>query len=102
MSIPKFRMFSSLVLVLGLLVFAAPLALSQDTTATVGSRTVASGQKMKIKGVVTRRDSDTFTVRDNNGVDTVVRLDDKTSVKAKGGFYVAVRTMPRPNFASLT
>ncbi len=86
MSIPKFRMFSSLALVLGLLVFSAPLALSQDTTATVGSRTVASGQKMKIKGVVTRRDSDTFTVRDNNGVDTIVRLDDRTSVKAKGGF----------------
>jgi OOP family OmpA-OmpF porin len=86
MAIPKFRMFSSFVLVLGLLVFAAPLALSQDTTATVGSRTVASGQKMKIKGVVTRRDADTFTVRDNNGVDTVVRLDDRTSVKAKGGF----------------
>jgi outer membrane protein OmpA-like peptidoglycan-associated protein len=79
-------MFSSLALVLGLLVFSAPLALSQDTTATVGSRTVVSGQKMKIKGVVTRRDSDTFTVRDNNGVDTVVRLEDTTSVKAKGGF----------------
>jgi outer membrane protein OmpA-like peptidoglycan-associated protein len=41
---------------------------------------------MKIKGVVTRRDSDTFTVHDINGVDTVVRLDDRTSVKAKGGF----------------
>ena len=86
MSIPKFRMFSSIALVLGLLIFSAPLALSQDTTATVGSRTVASGEKMKIKGVVTRRDSDTFTVRDNNGVDTIVRLDDRTSVKAKGGF----------------
>lgn len=86
MSIPNFRMFSSLALVLGLLVFAAPLALSQDTTATVGSRTVASGEKMKLKGVVTRRDSDTFVVRDNNGVDTIVRLDDTTSVKAKGGF----------------
>jgi len=86
MAIPNFRMFSSLALTVGLLVFSAPLALSQDTTATVGSRTVASGQKMKIKGVVTRRDSDTFTVRDNNGVDTVVRLDDKTSVKTKGGF----------------
>ncbi len=86
MAIPKFRMFSSFALVLGLLIFSAPLAFSQDTTATVGSRTVASGEKMKIKGVVTRRDSDTFTVRDNNGVDTVVRLDDRTSVKAKGGF----------------
>jgi len=86
MAIPNFRMFSSLALTVGLLAFSAPLVLSQDTTATVGSRTVASGQKMKIKGVVTRRDSDTFTVRDNNGVDTVVRLDDKTSVKTKGGF----------------
>jgi outer membrane protein OmpA-like peptidoglycan-associated protein len=47
---------------------------------------VASGQKLKIKGVVTRRDSDTFVVRDNNGVDTVVRLNDRTSVKANGGF----------------
>ena len=86
MSIPKLRMFSSFALVLGLLVFSAPLALSQDTTATVGSRSVASGEKMKIKGVVTRRDSDTFIVRDNNGVDTTVRLADTTSVKAKGGF----------------
>jgi outer membrane protein OmpA-like peptidoglycan-associated protein len=41
---------------------------------------------MKIKGVVTRRDADTFTVRDLNGVDTVVRLDERTSVKTKGGF----------------
>jgi outer membrane protein OmpA-like peptidoglycan-associated protein len=41
---------------------------------------------MKIKGVVTRRDADTFTVRDLNGMDTVVRLDDRTSVKTKGGF----------------
>jgi OmpA-OmpF porin, OOP family len=86
MAIPNFKMFSSVVLMLGLLIFAAPLAYSQDTTGTAGSRTVASGQKMKIKGVVTRRDADTFTVRDANGVDTVVRLDDRTSVKTKGGF----------------
>jgi outer membrane protein OmpA-like peptidoglycan-associated protein len=41
---------------------------------------------MKIKGVVTRRDADTFTVQDMNGVDTIVRLDNRTSVKTKGGF----------------
>jgi OOP family OmpA-OmpF porin len=86
MSIPKFRMFSSLVLPVFLLVFSASIAVAQDTTATAGSRTVASGEKMKIKGVVTRRDADTFTVRDINGVDTVVRLDNNTSVKTKGGF----------------
>ena len=86
MAIPKFRMFSSLMLTVFLLAFSASVAIAQDTTPTAGSRTVASGEKMKIKGVVTRRDADTFTVRDMNGVDTVVRLDDRTSVKTKGGF----------------
>jgi outer membrane protein OmpA-like peptidoglycan-associated protein len=82
----KFRLFSPVVLATCLLVTSASLALAQDTTNPAGSRTVASGQKMKIKGVVIRRDADTFTVRDINGVDTVVRLDDRTSVKTKGGF----------------
>jgi len=74
------------VLITCLLVFSASPILAQDTTNPAGSRTVTSGQKMKIKGVVTRRDADTFTVRDMNGVDTVVRLSDRTSVKTKGGF----------------
>ncbi len=82
----KQRMFAPAVLTTCLLVFSASPAFAQDTTSTTGSRTVASGQKMKLKGVVTRRDADTFTVRDMNGVDTVVRLDDRTSVKTKGGF----------------
>src|SRR5688500_9262083 len=82
----KHKMFAPAVLITCLLVFSASPILAQDTTSAAGSRTVASGQKMKIKGVVTRRDSDTFTVRDMNGVDTVVRLDDRTSVKTKGGF----------------
>ena len=86
MQIPKFRMFSSLILAISLLAFAAIAVMAQDTTSTAGARTVVSGQKMKIKGVVTRRDADTFTVRDMNGMDTVVRLDDRTSVKTKGGF----------------
>lgn len=81
----KFRLFSPVALATCLLVCSS-LALAQDTTNPAGSRTVASGQKMKIKGVVIRRDADTFTVRDINGVDTVVRLDDRTSVKTKGGF----------------
>jgi len=79
-------MFSSLMLAVLLVAFSGAVVWAQDTTSTTGSRTVASGQKVKIKGVVTRRDADTFVVRDNNGVDTVVRLDDRTSVKAKGGF----------------
>ena len=82
----KHKMFAPAVLITCLLVFSASPILAQDTTNPAGSRTVASGQKMKLKGVVTRRDSDTFTVRDMNGMDTVVRLDDRTSVKTKGGF----------------
>jgi outer membrane protein OmpA-like peptidoglycan-associated protein len=82
----KHKLFAPAVLTTCLLVFSASSAIAQDTTNTAGSRTVTSGQKMKIKGVVTRRDADTFTVRHLNGVDTVVRLDDKTSVKTHGGF----------------
>ena len=82
----KHKMFAPAVLITCLLVFSAYPILAQDTTQPAGSRTVTSGQKLKIKGVVTRRDSDTFTVRDMNGVDTVVRLSDKTTVKTKGGF----------------
>ena len=86
MAIPKAKMFSSLMLAVFLLAFSASVGFAQDTTATAGARTIANGEKMKLKGVVTRRDSDTFTVRDMNGVDTVVRLDNNTSVKTKGGF----------------
>jgi outer membrane protein OmpA-like peptidoglycan-associated protein len=86
MPIPKFKMFSSLMLAVSLLAVSASLAIAQDTTGPSGARTVASGQKMKLKGVVVRRDSDTFVVRDINGVDTTVALDDRTSVKTKGGF----------------
>ena len=82
----KFRLFPLAVLATCLFISSASMAIAQDTTNPAGSRTVASGQKMKIKGVVTRRDADTFTVRDLNGVDTVVRLDSNTSVKTHGGF----------------
>lgn len=85
MVIPKFRMFSSLMLAVLLLAFSSS-TFAQDATSTAGMRTVASGEKMKIKGVVTHRDADTFTIRDNNGVDTTVRFDNSTTVKSKGGF----------------
>ena len=75
-----------------LVLAAAPVAQAQtDDTATARARTstVASGQKMKVKGVVTRRDIDanTFDVQDANGVTTTVALTDRTSVKTKGGFF---------------
>lgn len=82
----KHKLFAPAVLTTCLLVFSASPILAQDTTNPAGARTIASGQKLKIKGVVTRRDADTFVVRDMNGVDTTVRLDNNTSVKTKGGF----------------
>ncbi len=62
---------------------------TQTTTQTAQTRSLTNGQKAKIKGVVTRRDidSNTFAVRDINGVETTVMLSDRTSVKTKGGFF---------------
>jgi len=81
-------MFRSLALAFGLALVLSPLALVQDNnkSAATRARTVASGEKMKIKGVVVKRDADTFTVRDLTGNDTIVRLTDRTSVKSSGGF----------------
>ena len=53
--------------------------------------------KMTVKGVVTRRDADTFTVQDANGVATTVVLTDRTSVKSKGGFLRSGSTYGQSN-----
>jgi len=83
----------SLALAFGMALALTPLAFGQDQSQTTSAptdasraRSVSSGQKMTVKGVVVRRDADTFIVRDLSGVDTVVRLTDRTSVKSKGGF----------------
>ena len=88
MSVMKFRILSVLTLSILVLVSAAGALAQGDQqgTSTAQMRTVSSGQKMKLKGVVVRRDADTFVVRDMNGVDTTVLLTDRTSVKTKGGF----------------
>lgn len=88
MSVKNFRLSPIFVLAFALILSTASLALAQDggMSGSAQTRSVANGQKMKLKGVVTRRDAETFTVRDFNNVDTVVRLTDRTSVKSKGGF----------------
>jgi OmpA-OmpF porin, OOP family len=87
--ISSLRTFRSIALAFGLALILSPLAFAQDSknsTSTTRSRSVTSGEKMKIKGTVVKRDADTFTVRDLTGNDTVVRLTDRTSVKTTGGF----------------
>lgn len=50
-------------------------------------RSVASGQKIKLNGVVVSKDTDKIVVRDATGVDTNVVLTSATSIKTKGGFF---------------
>ncbi|MGI9034837.1 MAG: OmpA family protein [Pyrinomonadaceae bacterium] len=50
-------------------------------------RSVASGQKMKLKGVVVAKDNDKIVVRDAGGVETSVLLPSSANIKTKGGFF---------------
>lgn len=93
-----YRSAISLSIMLGLLIFApsaapvfgqesTPTTQAQDTGYRPGIRTVTSGQKTKVKGRIVRRDAETFSVRDEQDMETIVRLTDRTSVKSKGGFF---------------
>lgn len=58
----------------------------RDMVDRPGIRTVSLGQKVKLKGSIVRRDADTFSIRDDQDIETVVLLTEQTSVKSKGGF----------------
>jgi len=87
-----FRFLNFLVAVVAL---SSAAALAQDSAQTQardtgvkpGNRAVANGEKAKAKGIIIRRDADTFSVADNSNLETVVLLTDRTSVKSKGGFF---------------
>ncbi len=80
--------FIALTFALALSLAPAAFAQADNTGGQAGANTraVASGQKMKIKGVVTSRQPDSFVVQDANGVSTTVSLTNATSVKTTGGF----------------
>lgn len=77
------------VLLLALMISAASI-FAQDTQL----RTLTSGQKYKIKGIVVAKDDSSFTIRDATGVDTKVVLTSATSVKTNGGFFGGGKTTP--------
>lgn len=82
----------TLVAVVGLVLILACASLStlgQETGggAAMNTRTVPSGAKMKFKGVVVRRDADTFVIRDRSRADYEVLMTDDTSIKTYGGFF---------------
>lgn len=69
-----------LALSLGLGAFSV---LAQDAQ----TRSLAAGQKYKIKGVVVAQDDTSVIVRDAVGVETRVLLTPEASIKTKGGFF---------------
>ncbi len=84
------------VLVLALLLSAAGV-LGQGAPAQAGSnqvRTVTSGQKIKLRGVVVAEDTGKIVVRDAGGVDTNVMLTPATSIKTKGGVFGGSKSTP--------
>lgn len=76
-----------------LLLAVTPLTFGQDSsTQTTQPRplnvqSIPNGAKLKFKGVVIKRDADTFTMRDRNRTDYQVLLTDNTSIKTYGGFF---------------
>lgn len=93
MSINEIKISRSFMMVccLALVVTGAPIVFGQSPTQpardrTANIRSVPSGAKMKFKGVVIRRDADTFTVRDRSRTDYQILLTDNTSIKTYGGF----------------
>ncbi|MCM3869631.1 MAG: OmpA family protein [Pyrinomonadaceae bacterium] len=89
----RLRRVGSTTLATSVLFISASLGFAQSQVASTyssapstKSATAVSGQKAKIKGVVTRRDADTFVIQDANSVETSVRLTNQTSVKSNGGF----------------
>jgi OmpA-OmpF porin, OOP family len=76
---------------MALLIIAGPLfgqsAVAQSTKQpTSNAQSVPNGAKLKFRGVVIGRDSDSFTMRDRNRTDYQVLLTDSTSIKTYGGF----------------
>jgi len=93
----RLALFRSLVL-LTLATLASPLMAYQTTssqaqyptqTAQTDSRRsqtqFASGQKMKVKGSILRRENDGFVMRSQNGSDMIVRLAGNTKIEEKKG-----------------
>jgi outer membrane protein OmpA-like peptidoglycan-associated protein len=85
MSINKQTPVLLIILVFGFILMCPSLTLAQDAGSTVQVRSVPNGQRMeKFKGVVVKRNADSFNMRDpsGSGPDTVVLLTPSTEVKS--------------------
>jgi outer membrane protein OmpA-like peptidoglycan-associated protein len=77
------KKFSALFLAIFIGAFSVFAQDTQDTQL----RSLTSGQKYEIKGVVVAKDDMSFIVRDYSGVETRVMILPNTSIKTKGGFF---------------
>jgi OmpA-OmpF porin, OOP family len=95
MSFNESKTYRSILLAFGLVLVLAGISpvFGQDVSGqntgyrNTNLRSVPSGAKMKFKGVVMRRDADTFVIRDRSRADYQVVLTDDTSIKTYGGFF---------------
>ncbi len=90
-------MILALALVLtGATVISAQVSNGQTSQVSIDRsiRSVPSGAKMKFQGVVIERMGDVFTIRDRTRTDYAVRIDDRTSIKTKGGFLRSGKSYP--------
>jgi OmpA-OmpF porin, OOP family len=66
----------------------APAVVAQDTQTNTRTATVVSGQKTKLRGAVVSSTGSSFVVQDDvSGAQTTVVVNDRTSIKTKGGFF---------------
>ncbi|HWW74179.1 MAG TPA: OmpA family protein [Pyrinomonadaceae bacterium] len=73
---------------------SAPAPTNNRSLTQVNTRPVPVGAKVKFRGVIVRRDADTFVVRDASRSDTQVLITDETSIKTKGGFLRGGKRYP--------
>ncbi|HEX6183481.1 MAG TPA: OmpA family protein [Pyrinomonadaceae bacterium] len=100
MSINKTRATRLLTVAFALALALTPAAFGQTSGAaptldrTINTRPVPSGSKVKFRGVIVRRDADTFIIRDAGRADTQVLLTDRTSIKTHGGWFRGGKKYP--------
>ena len=78
----RFRSTFLSAVVLGL-ALAGPIDAQADSKTSPS--TTASLQKVKMKGVIVKREADSFTMRDPSGTELIVTLTDQTEVREKKG-----------------
>jgi OmpA-OmpF porin, OOP family len=81
-----------LLVTLAITLACSGLALGQEPSVAKGPNTTAEGKKTRAAGLVTNRNTDTFTIRDSRGAETTVVITDKTKIRlVRKGFFRADR-----------